>query len=192
MARLPSLSAAVSALRGPDGCRNCALPPGTPAINPRTSTEYTATLALLQASIVAVSSDMRSVSSGKPDEHFAARHRAQVLGQVADAKEHVARAKTRCRAHRGQSEGWHPERSDIHSLRIALRIRFDVGRVGTRYSRLEEFRVRGEVLFDSQGSAIFHHGHQAVRPGALFDELSRRVARLELVGHLHRGIVEEQ
>ena len=45
-----------------------ALPPGTPAINPRASSVYTATFDLLQASIVAVSSDWFSEVNGKPPE----------------------------------------------------------------------------------------------------------------------------
>jgi hypothetical protein len=44
------------------------LPPGTGAIKPRASNAYTATFALLQASIVAVSSDWFSEVSGKPPE----------------------------------------------------------------------------------------------------------------------------
>src|SRR5208283_102012 len=43
-------------------------PTGAAAVSPRTSSVYTATLALLQASIVAVSSDIRSASKGKPAE----------------------------------------------------------------------------------------------------------------------------
>ena len=85
-----------------------------------------------------------------------------------------------------------PRGSDSHGLRSALRIRLNVRRVHTRYSRFQEFRVSREILLNDQGSAEIHHGHQAVRPGALCDELRRRAARLDLVGHLHRGIVEEQ
>src|SRR5207245_1781194 len=45
-----------------------ALPPGTGAVNPRASSAYTATFDLLQASMVAVSSDWFSDVSGNPPE----------------------------------------------------------------------------------------------------------------------------
>src|SRR4029077_18817757 len=53
----------------PAGAVFLAIPPGTDATSPRASSAYTATFALLQASMVAVNSDWFSLVSGNPPEN---------------------------------------------------------------------------------------------------------------------------
>ena len=168
------------------------MPPGTEAIKPRTSSEYTATFALLQASIVARSSACDVGSSGNPAEnkhkHLAPRHALEISCQRAHREQHRARAELSFVAVIPRQVGPAIEPA------LLVSVVFDATARSLRvlYSRMQHVGIRREVLGDAQRSAEFHDGHLSIRARVRVDEFSRGRTGLYLVGEGHRRVVEEK